>query len=191
MGYISVTNQFANSTTANADDVNTNFADIVNGLKDGTKDIAVANIAVSGTLTATTLNLPVGNTTAAGVVKTGYSYVSVFAAGTNYTNAFTPLISTAAPTIVGDGVVSVLGAGEELRITAVQKCLVTVTFDLNIASMDMYKVSTVIAHASKVSYNCCLNATVYMAPGEYLFFMSTDTIAADASHFNATAIQVQ
>lgn len=190
MGYISVTNQFSNSTIANAPDVNTNFSDIINGLKDGTKDINLANIAVTGTLTATAINLPVGNTVAAGMVKSGYSYVSLFAAGTNYTNDFTPLISNSAPSIVGTGVVTCLGGGEELRITAVQKCIVTVTFDINIASLDMYKVSAIVAHATKVSYNCCLNSTVYLAPGEYLFFMSTDAIGSDDTHFNATAIQV-
>lgn len=85
MSYIAVTNVFVNGTTANATDVNTNFNDIVNGLKGGTLDLNVRNIAgdlVQSTVASfatctlgrvngsTTLS---GSLTAAGVTLTGSS----------------------------------------------------------------------------------------------------------------------
>lgn len=53
MAYTSVTYTFVNGTTSDATKVNTNFTDIVNGLSDSTKDLAVNNVAVAGTVTVT------------------------------------------------------------------------------------------------------------------------------------------
>jgi hypothetical protein len=72
MAYISVTYSFSNATVADATQVNTNFADLIAGLSDGTKDIKIntltvegistlkANVGVTGTVTATAF---VGNIT--------------------------------------------------------------------------------------------------------------------------------
>lgn len=47
MAYISVTNTFVNGNTADANDVNTNFSDLTDGLSDGTKDLNVLNVTSS------------------------------------------------------------------------------------------------------------------------------------------------
>lgn len=47
----SVTNTFANSTTADATQVNTNFTDLINSLTDGTKDLSIAALTLSGNAT--------------------------------------------------------------------------------------------------------------------------------------------
>jgi hypothetical protein len=47
MAFPSVTNTFTNGTTSDATQVNQNFTDLVNGLSDGTKSLAVAGIATS------------------------------------------------------------------------------------------------------------------------------------------------
>jgi hypothetical protein len=48
----SVTYTFANSTTADATQVNQNFTDILNGLSDGTKDLSVSQVTAAGKFTA-------------------------------------------------------------------------------------------------------------------------------------------
>jgi len=50
MSYTSVTYTFTNGTTADANEANANFTDIINGLSDGTKDLNMNNGAFSGTL---------------------------------------------------------------------------------------------------------------------------------------------
>jgi hypothetical protein len=50
MAFPSVTNLFVNGTDADADEVNKNFADIIDGVSDGTKDISVAVATVASTL---------------------------------------------------------------------------------------------------------------------------------------------
>lgn len=52
MAFPSVTYTFANSTTADATQVNQNFTDLVNGMSDGTKSLSVAAATFSGTVTA-------------------------------------------------------------------------------------------------------------------------------------------
>lgn len=53
MATVSVTYTFTNGTTADADEVNTNFTDLINGTSDGTKDFSIAALTVAG---AATLN---------------------------------------------------------------------------------------------------------------------------------------
>lgn len=53
MAFPSVTNTFVNGTTADADEVNQNFSDIIDGVSDGTKDIEIANATISGVLALT------------------------------------------------------------------------------------------------------------------------------------------
>lgn len=60
MANISVSNTFANSTTADATQVNQNFTDIINGTSDGTKDFSISALTVGGTLTANG-NVSLGN----------------------------------------------------------------------------------------------------------------------------------
>lgn len=47
----SVTYTFANSTTSDATQVNTNFSDIINGVSDGTKDLSINALTCAGTAT--------------------------------------------------------------------------------------------------------------------------------------------
>lgn len=51
MAAISVTYTFANSTVADATQVNQNFTDIVNGTSDGTKDFSIGALTAAGTAT--------------------------------------------------------------------------------------------------------------------------------------------
>lgn len=51
MASVSVTYSFTNGTTADADEVNTNFTDIINGTSDGTKDFNIAALTCAGTAT--------------------------------------------------------------------------------------------------------------------------------------------
>lgn len=52
MAFPSVTNNFANSTTADATQVNQNFTDLLNAFSDGTKDLSMSAGTFAGTLTA-------------------------------------------------------------------------------------------------------------------------------------------
>lgn len=63
MAYISVTNNFSNGTVANADDVDTNFANITDGLSDATKDLNMMNATFAGTMTVNG-NTVIGNAAA-------------------------------------------------------------------------------------------------------------------------------
>lgn len=63
MAYISVTNNFSNGTVANADDVDTNFANITDGLSDGTKDLNMMNATFAGTFVVNG-NTTIGNAAA-------------------------------------------------------------------------------------------------------------------------------
>lgn len=55
-----VTYTFANSTTADATQVNQNFTDIINGLTDGTKDLSISALTCAGTATFNG-NVAIGN----------------------------------------------------------------------------------------------------------------------------------
>lgn len=80
----SVTYTFANSTTADATQVNQNFSDIINSLTDGSKDVSINALTCAGTATFNG-NTNIGNATADDLtitaslastlnVKTTYSY---------------------------------------------------------------------------------------------------------------------
>lgn len=60
MASLSVTYTFANSTVADANQVNQNFTDIINGTSDGTKDFSIAAITAAGTATFNG-NVSIGN----------------------------------------------------------------------------------------------------------------------------------
>tara|TARA_R110000796_G_scaffold252618_2_gene388734 strand:+ start:1256 stop:2611 length:1356 start_codon:yes stop_codon:yes gene_type:complete len=62
MANISITYTFANSTTADATEVNTNFQDIIDGTSDGSKDFSIAALTVAGTTTLNA-NVNIGNAT--------------------------------------------------------------------------------------------------------------------------------
>jgi hypothetical protein len=55
-----VTYTFANSTTADASQVNQNFTDLINGLTDGTKDLSISALTCAGTATLNG-NVAIGN----------------------------------------------------------------------------------------------------------------------------------
>lgn len=70
MANISVTYTFTNGSTADADEVNQNFTDIINGTSDGTKDFSINALTLASTLTANgAVNL--GNATSDDITITG------------------------------------------------------------------------------------------------------------------------
>jgi hypothetical protein len=66
----SVTHTFTNATVADADEVNTNFTDIINGITDGTKDLSISALTCAG---AATLNgaVTLGNASGDDITVTG------------------------------------------------------------------------------------------------------------------------
>jgi len=60
MANISVTYSFTNGTSADADQVNQNFTDIINGTSDASKDMSINALTVAGALTANG-NVTLGN----------------------------------------------------------------------------------------------------------------------------------
>jgi hypothetical protein len=66
----SVTHTFANSTTADATQVNTNFTDIINGITDGTKDLSISALTCAGNATFNG-NVTLGNSGADDITVTG------------------------------------------------------------------------------------------------------------------------
>lgn len=50
MAYVSVTNQFADSTSLDATELNQNWGDIINGVTDGSKSLNVADITIGNDL---------------------------------------------------------------------------------------------------------------------------------------------
>ena len=69
MAYPSVTYTFANDTTADAAEVNTNFTDLINGFSDGTKDLNMNAGTFAGAVTFNG-NVTVGNATTDDLVVT-------------------------------------------------------------------------------------------------------------------------
>lgn len=76
MAYISVTYTFANSTTADATQVNTNFTDIINGTSDGTKDFSINALTCAGAATLNG-NVTLGNATGDDITITGSLAASI------------------------------------------------------------------------------------------------------------------
>jgi len=70
MANITVTNTFANSTTADATQVNQNFTDIINGTSDGTKDFSISALTVAGAATLNG-NVTLGNASGDDITVTG------------------------------------------------------------------------------------------------------------------------
>lgn len=66
----SVTHTFANSTTADATQVNQNFTDIINSLTDGTKDLSISGLTVAGAA-AFNGNVTLGNASGDDITFTG------------------------------------------------------------------------------------------------------------------------
>jgi len=81
MAFITVSNSFTNSTTADASQVNTNFSDIINGTSDGTKDFSISALTVAGVFTANG-NVILGNASSDDVTITG-SLAATFPIKTN------------------------------------------------------------------------------------------------------------
>lgn len=79
----SVTYTFANSTTADATQVNQNFTDLINGMSDGTKDFSINALTVAGAATLNG-NVALGNASGDDVTMTG-SLASSIAVKTNAT----------------------------------------------------------------------------------------------------------
>lgn len=65
-----VTYTFTNSTVADADEVNTNFTDLINSLSDGTKDLSIAALTAAGAATFNG-NVTLGNASSDDITFTG------------------------------------------------------------------------------------------------------------------------
>lgn len=66
----SVTYTFSNSTVADADEVNTNFTDLINAMSDGTKDFSISALVCAGSATFNG-NVTLGNASSDDVTFTG------------------------------------------------------------------------------------------------------------------------
>lgn len=66
----SVTNTFANSTTADATQVNQNFTDLINGASDGTKDYTISALTCNGNVTLNGSTTTIGNSGSDSIVFT-------------------------------------------------------------------------------------------------------------------------
>jgi len=66
----SVTYTFANSTAADASQVNTNFTDLINGMTDGTKDFSISALTCAGAATFNG-NVTLGNASSDDITVTG------------------------------------------------------------------------------------------------------------------------
>lgn len=82
----SVTYTFANSTVADATQVNTNFSDLISGLTDGTKDLSISALTCAGNATLNG-NLTVGNASSDTLTITA-SLASSIAIGTTFSYDF-------------------------------------------------------------------------------------------------------
>lgn len=80
-----VTYTFANSTTADASQVNQNFTDIINGVSDGTKDLSISALTVAGTATLNG-NVALGNASGDDITMTGSLASSIPVKTTNSFN---------------------------------------------------------------------------------------------------------
>lgn len=70
MATISVTHTLANGATIDADELNTNFTDLTDGLSDGTSDISVAAITAAGAVSLNG-NVTLGNASTDDITLTG------------------------------------------------------------------------------------------------------------------------
>jgi hypothetical protein len=82
MGYITVPNTLANSTTADAGHVNDNFSSIISGTSDGTKDFSINALTCAGAATLNG-NVTLGNASSDTLTVTA-SLASTIAIGTTY-----------------------------------------------------------------------------------------------------------
>src|SRR3990167_2020770 len=76
MGYITVTNNFSNGSTSDADAVDQNFTDIINGTSDGTKDFSINALTCAGAATFNG-NVTLGNASGDDITITGSLAASV------------------------------------------------------------------------------------------------------------------
>lgn len=80
-----VTYTFSNSTVADAAEINTNFADLINALTDGTSDHAINTLTLTSTLTANG-NVTLGNASSDTLTVNA---TPTFAAATTFSNSVT------------------------------------------------------------------------------------------------------
>lgn len=80
-----VTYTFTNSTVADADEVNTNFSDLINSLTDGTKDLSISAITAAGAATFNG-NVTLGNASSDDVTVTGALASNITIKNTNTYN---------------------------------------------------------------------------------------------------------
>lgn len=124
MSNISVTYTFSNLKTADANALNQNFIDIINGLKNATQDLAVIN-ATCGTIESVFIDFPAATKTTAGVVKSGHAFIYYYASSltwTGLTNADMSISGT--PSYLGDAILEVTTT--PLKIKALQKSIVRI-----------------------------------------------------------------
>lgn len=123
MAYPSVTYTFTNGTTADGTQVSQNFADLVAGLSDGTKDLSVKNIGAAGKITVTETTDTTSGITGSINTLGGLGVTKAIYCG----SSITCVTSAIAPLFVGTGAV-------ELRSVTTLTLNAGTSFGLNVAN---------------------------------------------------------
>lgn len=127
-----VTYTFTNSTVADADEVNTNFADIINSLTDGTKDLSISALTAAGSATLNG-NVTLGNASSDDITVTGSLSSSIPIKTTNSYNIGSATLGLA-------GVYFGTNDTDTVRVVAAGTMAASRTYTLPDAGADAYLV---------------------------------------------------
>lgn len=172
MANIAVTYTFSPLAKADANALYQNFVDIVNGLKDETKTLAMNNVTCTGLLSAAVISFPAASLTVPSSVYAGYSHITYAALPSTWTgSADSDLSISGTPTESGSGVLEITST-DPLKITALVDCKVTVHWDM--------------AHDRDTKTVCYLNknnSTVLQKSREPMFAFGYNLVGPLASTF--------
>lgn len=198
MANIAVTYTFSVNQKADANSLYQNFVDIVNGLKDETKDISFVNITCLGTAAATFVSFPAASPTVKSAVYSGYAFASYTAAISTYSgDAGDDISISGTGTLVGDAIITM--GSSPLKVTAVKKSIVNIHWVFETGEFDLgpyfyLNGTTEIQRARGETYanlrKC--STSVFLDVGHYITFRSSSDVPANAatSYLTISAIQV-
>ena len=198
MANIAVTYTFSASQKADANSLYQNFVDIINGMKDGTKDLSLVNLTCLGTVEAAFVSFPAASPTVKSAVYSGYALATYTAAISTYSgDAGDDIAISGTGTLVGDAIITM--GSSPLKVTAVKKSIVTIhwLFTTDESGLGPYLYlngTTEIQRARGETYanlrKC--STSVFLDVGHYITFRSSSNVPANAaiSYLSISAIQV-